>query len=372
MNYQQELQNQKVTYAHQDSDLFKDSESQQKYLNNLPKHLLTMPGFMVLDNLETHVKSERKLMHVILAHIYAVHSRKLYFERGFSSTYEYLRSLGYSESPAYERIRAAELLGVIPEVTEKLKSGSVNLTQLNHVQRMIRQKKDSGEYVTLEQTANLIELIENKSSFETKKLLAQELNLPVVEETRIKPQSNNTVRIEMSISDEDLKEVEKAKSHLSHIFPNGEIEKIFMKSIRELNKKFEGKSEAKDEAKPKSEKFEERPSKKLTKSKKPKKEAEYSAESAYAFDPSRDLSEEDLVLNEKLITRHLLLAAGKAGATIKNNNRKHIPITVKRKIFAKANYTCEHVEAKTGRKCISKYQLQVDHVLSPKSKNNFS
>jgi len=326
MNYQQELQYQK---SNQENHQFMPE------LLNLDK----MPGYQVLDNLETHIKSERKLMHIILVHVYAVHSRKLYFERGFSSTYDYLRSLGYSESPAYERIRAAELLGVVPEVTEKLKTGSVNLTQLNHVQRVIRQKKDSGEYVTLEQTANLIGLIENKSTFETKKVLAQELNLPVIEETRIKPQSNNTVRIEMSISDEDLKELEKAKSHLSHIFPNGEMDKIFMKSIRELNQKFEGKSEAKAKGNPKTEKSD---------NKKIKKDTDYSTESAYAFDPSRDLSEEDLNTDENLITQYLLLAADKTGATIKTNNRKYIPMTVKRKIFAKANYTCEHIERRTG------------------------
>lgn len=161
-----------------------------------------LPGELVLSNLEKHVKSERKLMHVILVHIYEVHSRRLYFERGFASTYEYLKYLGYSESAAYERLRSAELLGKLPEVTEKLREGKVNLTQLNQVQRVVRQKEQSGGVITLEQTAELIEKIENKNIFETKKVLAEELGLPPLEETKIKPQSNGSVRVEMTFSEE--------------------------------------------------------------------------------------------------------------------------------------------------------------------------
>lgn len=41
--------------------------------------------------------------------------------------------------------------------------------------------------------------------------------------------------------------------------------------------------------------------------------------------------------------------------------RKNIKVTLKRELLKKANYCCEYVAPLTRTKCMSTYQLQIDH-----------
>lgn len=95
----------------------------------------------LLGRLDKLVRTERKLTHVILSHINEVDSR---------------------------RLQAARLLRKNPEITEKLEEGTLNLTQLTQVQKCLRQEQQLGGVVSPDQTLQILEQIENKSSYETK------------------------------------------------------------------------------------------------------------------------------------------------------------------------------------------------------------
>jgi hypothetical protein len=134
----------------------------------------------LLSRLDKLVRTERKLTHVILAHINEVESRRLYAELGFDSMFKYLTShCGYGEDSAYRRLQAARLLKKAPEIAEKIEQGALNLTQLTQVQKCLRQEQQSGSVVSADQTLQILEQIQNKSSYETKKVLALEFNQPL-------------------------------------------------------------------------------------------------------------------------------------------------------------------------------------------------
>ena len=83
------------------------------------------------------VQTERKITHLVLQCIAEVDSRKLYFERGSSSLYEFLiQQYGYSPSAAIRRIESARLLRDVPEISKKIEEGITPLhRKVRHMQQ---------------------------------------------------------------------------------------------------------------------------------------------------------------------------------------------------------------------------------------------
>ena len=177
----------------------------------------------ILSRLERLAKSERKITHLILWHLLEVESRKLYLKLGFDSLYKYLtQHLGYSESAAYDRIQAARLLKKAPGIAEKIEDGSLNLTQLVKVEQGLKQEKRLGQQVSPSQIAELVQKIENKTSFETEKIIACELNQTPKAYQKVKPQSDDSVRLELTLTSEQYEILKKSQNYISHIIPDND------------------------------------------------------------------------------------------------------------------------------------------------------
>lgn len=94
------------------------------------------------SRLKNLVQTERQLLHIILEHINELDTRKLYLEKAYSSSYEYLtKQLGYSGSAAMRRIEAVRLLREVPVVAEKIQEGTLNLSQIEEMSRSIKEKE---------------------------------------------------------------------------------------------------------------------------------------------------------------------------------------------------------------------------------------
>ena len=265
------------------------------------------------------VRTERKVMHLVLIHIAEIEARKLYANLGFDGMYSYLtQGLGYSESAAYRRLQSARLLRQVPGVAEKIEDGSLNLSQLTQVQKCLKESSRNGESISVEQTLGVLAKLENKNSFETQKTLALEMNLPVKIHEKVKPQQDDSIRLEITLSKEQFEELEQAKSLLSHICPDGNWADI----IATLAKKFN--------------------SKKLSGS---------TARSAVHS------SKGDRPTN----TTQSFSATEKSKVYRRQNSRQYISIHTKRTLLANAQHCCEYLDPKTLKRCQSKYKLEVDH-----------
>ena len=269
----------------------------------------------LLGRMDRLVRTERKMTHVILCHINEVESRRLYAELGFDSMFKYLtRHCGYGEDSAYRRLQAARLLKRSPEVAEKIEQGSLNLTQLTQVQKCLKQEKKSGGTVGAAQTLQILEQIENKSSFETKKVLAVEFNQPIQTHEMVKPQRDDSVRLELTMTQEQMQTLERVKDLLSHTLPDGSWAEVIIHLAEKQLQRTLGKNHP---------------------------------------DPGGRLggpkqTKEDGV-KPLTVTQSFAI------------KRKHIKITDRRKLLQRANHCCEFVDRKTNSKCQSTYQLQVDH-----------
>jgi len=296
-----------------------DIVSNQELIKISNQILSGISNHEVLNQMDRLVKSERKITHTILNHINEIESRRLYAELGFDSMFKYLtRHCGYGEDSAYRRLQAARVLKKNPEIALKLEQGSLNLTQLTQVQKCLKQERKVGVIFNPEQTLQILEQIENKSSFETKKVLAVEFNQPIQTHEMVKPQRDESVRLEITFTAEQIKTLSQVKDLLSHSLPEGSWAEIIVHLAEKHIKKTLGKNQETDSQTP-----------------------EESAK------PS----------SEKIIKP----SAKSTQSFLAKRKRKLIKITLRRKLLQKARHCCEFIDPETNTQCQSHYQLQIDH-----------
>jgi hypothetical protein len=260
---------------------------------------------MLLDRTEKLVGSERKITHLILWHVNEVERRRLYAILGFSSMMDYLiEHLKYNSSSAYERLQASRLLRKLPQLADRLENGTLNLTQLVQVNVCLNKEAKAGNEVSLEQTIQVFEQIESLNKFETQKALAVEFNQPIQIHEVIKPQRDNSIRMELSFSVEEMEILKQARELLSHSLPNATWAQAITYLAKQQVQKVMGKEKS---AKTNS-----------------------TANSTQSFP-----------------------AAG---------IRKAIKVTTRRELLKKAQSCCEYVDPISKRRCSGKYQLQIDHI----------
>lgn len=271
---------------------------------------------------ERLIKTERKITHLILWHISEIEERKIYAQLGFESMYSYLtRALGYSESAAYRRLQSARLLKKVPEISSKLEAGSLNLTQLAEVQKNIQLKKDKIGEVSSDSTLDLLAKIENKNKFETQKTIAVELDLPIKDYEWVRPQKDDSLRIEMTLSAEQFEELEKAKSFLSHVCPDGSWAEVIFQLAQAYNRKKMGEAKS------------------LRETSRPTPQPPAVAQG-----------------NTAAAKRGVMKGVPAVGV------REPVPSKTRRDVFRKAGYRCEFVSPQTRRRCSSKHLLEIDHI----------
>ena len=298
----------------------------------------------LVNRMEKLVRGERKITHLILLHILEIEERKIFAELGFDSMYSYLtQKLGYSESAAYRRLQSARLLKKVPTLAEKIEDGRLNLSQLTQVQKCLKQQSQkTGTEFSTHQTLQVLEQIENKSSFATEQALAVAFDLPVQSRESLKPQKDESVRIELTLSKEQFAELEQAQSLLSHICHEGNLAEVIGYLAQNFNKrKLQGK---------------------ITQKKPLTQTVELPENREVQIVHSVDLAK-DHTKSEPLSTQSFVNKPEKGFAKLKPTRpRKYISVNIRRELLKKAGNCCEYQNPTTGQRCQSKYQLQVEHI----------
>ena len=257
---------------------------------------------------------ERKYTHEVLLHLREVERRMLYADRGYGSLFEYCtKELKYSEAAAGRRVRASRLLKDIPEISQKVASGELNISNLAQVQSFIRQKeKRSGEAVSVEQKRNLIQKIECRSQEEAARLLIETFpDVPNIKERqRVLPDRETSVT--MILSETVRKKVNRIKELTSHANDNVSWAELFERLADDYLKRHD--PELKAEKSPSTQRL-------------------AAAKNSNALNHRADCV----------------------------NPRTPIRVSVKAMIYKRAQSQCEHVDAKTRRRCERRYHLQIDH-----------
>lgn len=170
------------------------------------------------EKLKSKAAQERTLTKEILWDIVEVEKRKLYLDYAYPSLFAYLTEyIGYSEGAAQRRIDAARLLAKVPEVSHAIENGTINLAQVSKMQKICRQiKKDSGAAVQVILQKSVLKKLENKNAVQTDLILAQEFNVRIEVADKKKIQQDESVRIELTFTKDEMHLIETARALLSN------------------------------------------------------------------------------------------------------------------------------------------------------------
>ncbi|WP_413584250.1 HNH endonuclease [Bdellovibrio sp. HCB274] len=294
--------------------------------------LVSISNSELLLRMEKLARSERKITHLILLHLVEVESRRLYLDLGYTSLFKYLTGhLHYSEDAAYRRIQAARLLKKVPSVEKALESGEINLTQLNQVQKCLSKTANQDPNQLFVKAESVIAMLENKSSYETQRILATEFDLPIQDVEVVKPQKNDSVRMEITFTEDQMKSLNHAKELFSHVLPNPTwSELISYLANAQIQKKLG------------------------TRIHKSNSELENSTKNLKVLPASAE--SDDITKNQEKDV------ATSAVSSNKFTERKYLSVFVRRRLLENSNHQCEFTH-KDGVRCASKYQLQFDHKL---------
>ncbi|MGZ3804547.1 MAG: HNH endonuclease [Pseudobdellovibrionaceae bacterium] len=286
-----------------------------------PLDLSKVPNQEILFRLEKLARSERKITYLVLYHINEVDSRKLYLGLGYNTLYKYLtQHLGYGERAAYDRMHAASLLSRSPSIGCKIEQGSLNLSQLVKVDQSLKQEDKAGKALSNKGTQELLAKIENKTLFETEKILACELNQTPRTHQKVKPQKDESVRLELTLNQEQYEILKKAQSLISHSVPENNLAEVLTYLAQAYIKKVEGSS------------------KKVPSSK---------ASPSQTEDLTQGFGKKPVSPSHPYKTLR--------------RKRKSLSLKIRRDVFQKAQHCCEYVDPVSGKRCKSRFQLQVDH-----------
>ncbi|MBK7961328.1 MAG: HNH endonuclease [Bdellovibrionales bacterium] len=178
---------------------------------------------------------------------------------------------------------------------------------------------------------DLLAKLENKTGAESELILAQEFKLPPQTQFRQKIQQDESVRIELTLSKEQMEIVERAKALLSHALPCATLAEVIV-SLAERYIKTRTETKTKTESKSKSE------TKSETKTK-TKSETDGKNKTNQGSPSAMEGAESQ--------SRVALQQA--------------IPAAVKKEVLGR-NHGCQFRDSKTGKMCGSKQFLEVDHV----------
>lgn len=172
-------------------------------------------------------KQEREILREVLEHIKEADTRRLYLDFAHSSLFAYLvEGCGYSAGAAQRRIDAARLLLADPKLAQKIETGEINLAQVSMLQKSIRQINKTKR-VSNEEKRILLEKISYKSPQETQKLIAQELNISVKENPKETHQKDESVRLEITLTKEQWRKLEKARDLASNVTHSNDWSVLF-------------------------------------------------------------------------------------------------------------------------------------------------
>jgi hypothetical protein len=176
----------------------------------------------LINRIANLAREEREILTKVLHHLREIDRRRLYSAFKYTSLFDFaVRRLGYSEDQAYRRISAMKLLREIPGLENKINAGEITLTHAGLAYSFFRQEKKDGCLFTSEMKTDVLEMVSNKTSRETERILLAMATRPMnLKKDRVTTIADEIIELRFVASNEVQAKLEHLKGLLAHRFPN--------------------------------------------------------------------------------------------------------------------------------------------------------
>jgi HNH endonuclease. len=302
----------------------------------------------LIKSAEVAVDHELKAAQVVIWHLQEIQKRKLYLTMEFADMYECL--IGHfkmSDTTAYGRLKVLKIMEDVPEVSEPLRTGDLNISNLALAHSfMEKHHKKTGEELSADDKRELMGNLMNKSTAEAKEYLARcnpDMALPHDE---IRPLTATHSQMKSTISKELVKKIEYLKALISHEHINPTHEELLNMALDAVIEKVEKKKCVDQKAEKKV------GSVQAVKAENETEEARNPSETRDKKN-SKDVIELELKVETNLESTQCLT----------DGNSRYVSKNIKRFVFNRAQGKCEYVYP-SGKRCCSQFQTQFDHVIA--------
>jgi HNH endonuclease len=289
---------------------------------NLPPTNSTAPNIyqQLHENLLSKVKTERKITLEILALISEAERLKVFRDMGYSTMHSYLtQGLGYSAAAASRRLAASKVYAQHPEISESVKSGELNISQMASAHTAFGQAARDNAPISHNEQKEILESLAQKTSFESEKFLQNKIPSYEKPVPKITPKKDKVV-VQMEFSYEEYQEVESLVAEYSHKAGSTKLEEVIKYFARKTKQKREN----------------------------AKAKSHNNSPECPKGDHAIDNSAQEKAPNVFPLRKKI---------------RSHIPLSLQRLVFKRAGYTCQFVSKITDKKCCETKFLEIDHLI---------
>jgi len=304
-----------------------------------------------MDLLSAH---EREVTVLVLRHLREIECRRLFVDLGYSSMHVYcIKHLKYSEGQAQRRLSSARLMTELPEIEKDIQAGSLTITNLSKFQSFARAEKLADFALSKEEKLEALTQIQNKPTRQVERELIQKSHKPEVLAEKYHNisvvmnehgQANQFAKFEALLNEENQELLQEFKNLYAHELKdqaNVSVLTFLLSKAVQHKKKQKGLiPKQNSNASPP-------PAKKVNAEPKLSEEVEMSAEPKVSGEPK--VSVEIEVSGEVKLAKTPLRKATKA--------------STEKLVWKRAEACCEQVVGE-GKKCGSKYALEIDHVVA--------
>ena len=355
----------------------------------------------LIARLRAHVGRGNVWLVGLLAYLAEVDARRLYAEHACTSMWDFcVRRLGMSEGEANRRIAAARVLRQFPVARGYLERGAVHLCAIYEMNKHLSEENHEEllREASGKSTKAVAEMIAARfpkpDVYPCIEPLAPQAALPVamtemtemspsgaavapapvtpqvVPRPRVEPLSATRYRVELTVSAETKAKLERITDLMRHRNPSGDLEKIFDASLDLLLAKLErerlGKT-SRSRVKTGSSTTDRHPAVGVPRDGHPRDASTRNERDAPGHapangdgracptEPGREAPLDATTIDPTVVTS----SPAKQGT--QRTQRRYIPRSVRREVFARDGEQCTYVDAE-GNRCPARGYLELDHV----------
>lgn len=313
----------------------------------------------LLHDLKKLVQHEREILRDILHSLLEVEDRKLYLARGYPSLFEFAtKELGYSGSAAQRRILAMRLIRGMPEVSEKIESGSISLCVAAQAQSFfkeenrIRKAKTGEKPFDLSEKREILSNLEGLSSRQCDRVLANLSSSPLTPPEKEKALPRNLTQIQFIADEALMDKLNRLKNLMAHRNFEGKYSDLFHQitdiALAQLDPR------GSEHKKPSNRKW-----------RNPSQLAENSNQTHSDLSQSLPTSTVDSEKEKEGLSKSANILRKESDSSPSNQRSRYIPAAIRRQVWSRDQGECTFIDPLTQRKCGSKHALQFDHHITP-------